>query len=118
MAGHDADLLCDPVRRALYLGRDGRYLPQPVSEDLRRMIRPVLTEILLFAAPFAAYVLFLVATRAGVLHPDSWRWRVVVPLTIVAVIFAIVGFAMLRQHHAHPAGSNYVPPHMENGRVV
>jgi heme/copper-type cytochrome/quinol oxidase subunit 3 len=82
------------------------------------MIRPVLTEILLFVAPFAAYALFLVATRAGVLHPDSWRWRVVVPLTIVAVILMIGGFAMLRQHHAHPAGSNYVPPHVKDGKVI
>lgn len=40
------------------------------------MIRPALTEILLFAAPFAAYALFLFATRAGVLHPDSWNWKV------------------------------------------
>jgi len=82
------------------------------------MIRPILTEILLFVAPFAAYALFLVATRAGVLHPESWNWRVLASLTVVAILLSIGGFAMLRQHHSHPAGSNYVPPHMENGRVV
>ena len=37
------------------------------------MIRPILTEIALFLAPFAAYALFLWATRAGVLDPKSWR---------------------------------------------
>ena len=82
------------------------------------MIRPALTEILLFITPFAAYALFLVATRAGVLDPESWNWRVLSLLTAVAILFMIGGFSMLRQHHSHPAGSNYVPPHMENGRVV
>ncbi len=107
-------LLCDPVRRALYLGRDRRHFPQSVSEDLRRMIRPVLTEIVLFVTPFAAYALFLVATRAGVLHPDSWRWRVLVSLTGVALVLMIGGFVdAARSIHAHPAGSNYVPPHVE-----
>lgn len=82
------------------------------------MIRPILTELLLFAAPFAVYALFLWATRAGVLHPDSWNWRVLISLTVVAMLLSIGGFAMLRQHHAHPAGSNYVPPHMKDGKVV
>jgi predicted small integral membrane protein len=82
------------------------------------MIRPALTEILLFAAPFAAYALFLAATRAGVLDPNSWSWRVVVSLTVVAILLTIGGFAMLRQRNVHPEGTKYVPPHMENGRVV
>jgi hypothetical protein len=82
------------------------------------MIRPALTEILLFAAPFAAYALFLVATRAGVLDPNSWNWRVVAALTAVAILLSVGGLAMLRQRNLHPAGSSYVPPHMENGKVV
>lgn len=82
------------------------------------MIRGVLTEVLLFATPFAAYALFLLATRAGVLHPESWSWRVVMSLTVVAILLSIAGFAMLRQHHAQPAGSNYIPPHMKDGKVV
>ena len=36
------------------------------------MIRPVLTEIALFLAPFVVYAIFLWATRGGVLHPESW----------------------------------------------
>ena len=82
------------------------------------MIRPALTEILLFAAPFAAYALFLVATRAGVLDPNSWNWRVVAALTAVAILLSIGGLAMLRQRNLHPVGSSYVPPHMEDGKVV
>ena len=36
------------------------------------MIRPVLTELALFLAPFIVYAIFLWATQAGVLHPDAW----------------------------------------------
>lgn len=82
------------------------------------MIRPVLTEVLLFAAPFVAYALFLVATRAGVLHPDSWNWRVLAALTAVAILLSVGGLATLRQRNVHPEGSSYVPPHLENGKVV
>ena len=47
--------------------------PPPRSSGTREpMIRPVLTEIALFLAPFVVYAVFLWATRAGVLHPDSW----------------------------------------------
>ena len=35
------------------------------------MIRPVATEIALFLTPFALYAAFLIATRAGVLHPAA-----------------------------------------------
>ena len=82
------------------------------------MIRPALTEILLFVTPFVAYALFLYATRAGVLNPEKWNWRVLASLTAVAILFMIGGFAMLRQQHSHPAGSNYVPPHVKDGTVI
>src|ERR1700719_2554082 len=38
-----------------------------LSRDLRPMIRPVLTEIALFLAPFLIYAVFLWATQEGVL---------------------------------------------------
>ena len=52
------------------------------------MIRPILTELLLFAAPFIAYAVLLWATRAGVLHPDSWPLRTVIGLTAVALLLS------------------------------
>ena len=36
------------------------------------MIRPVLTELVLFVLPFALYVVYLLATKAELLHPESW----------------------------------------------
>ncbi|MDU6492709.1 DUF6111 family protein, partial [Bradyrhizobium sp.] len=36
------------------------------------MIRPVLTEVGIFLIPFAVYIVFLIATRSGLLVPASW----------------------------------------------
>jgi hypothetical protein len=82
------------------------------------MIRPILTEILLFLTPFAVYALFLYATRAGVLHPEAWPPKVLGWLTAAAVLLMIGGFVVLGQMDYQPAGSNYVPPHVEDGKVI
>lgn len=82
------------------------------------MIRPVLTEALLFLAPFAVYAIFLVATRAGVTNPSSWNLRILGVLTGVALLLLIGSFFLLAHHSGHPAGSKYVPPHMEDGKLI
>ena len=41
------------------------------------MIRPVLTEIGIFLIPFAVYALYLVISRAQLLHHTSWPMHVV-----------------------------------------
>lgn len=82
------------------------------------MIRPFLTELLLFLLPFALYAAFLVATRTGVLDTGSWPPRVLITLTICALILMIVSFFFLAHFFGEPAGSNYVPPHMEDGKLV
>jgi hypothetical protein len=82
------------------------------------MIRPVLTELLLFLTPFAVYALFLYATRSGVLHVESWPARTVGWLTTAAVLLMIGGFVVLGQLEHQPAGSTYVPPHVEDGKLI
>ena len=82
------------------------------------MIRPVLTEIALFLAPFLVYAIFLWATRKGVLHPDSWRLRRVAWLLIVALVLTIGSFVVLAQWGGSPLSSTYIPAHMEDGRFV
>ena len=82
------------------------------------MIRPILTELALFIAPFALYALYLLATRAGVLHPESWSWRVLGWLTVAALLSVIAGFVALAQFGGEPARSTYVPAHLENGKLV
>ena len=82
------------------------------------MIRPVFTELALFLAPFAAYAIFLAATRAGVLHPDSWTLPRIGWLVIAALVLMIGSFIVLAQWGGAPPGSTYVPAHTENGKFV
>jgi Family of unknown function (DUF6111) len=82
------------------------------------MIRTIFTEGALFLSPFAAYALFLWATRAGVIDMTSWTPPVLAGLTIVALAAVIVGFVALAQFSGARPGSTYIPAHMENGRLV
>ncbi len=82
------------------------------------MIRPVLTEFALFLAPFAIYAVYLWATQAGVLHPESWPISTLVWLTIAALALVLGSFIVLAQWGGEPPGSAYVPAHIEDGRLV
>jgi quinol-cytochrome oxidoreductase complex cytochrome b subunit len=82
------------------------------------MIRPVLTEIALFLAPFVVYAIFLWATRAGVLDPDAWSVPRLAWLVIAALVLMIGSFVVLAQWGGSPPGSTYVPAHIEDGRFV
>jgi hypothetical protein len=82
------------------------------------MIRPVLTEVALFLAPFIAYAVFLWATRAGVLHPASWTLARLAWLVMSALLLMIGSFVVLAQFGGAPPGSTYVPAHFEDGKFV
>lgn len=82
------------------------------------MIRPIFTEIALFALPFVLYALYLWATRAGVLDLSQWSAPVLAWLTIAALALMAVSFVLLAQFGGAPPGSTYIPAHMENGRFV
>jgi Family of unknown function (DUF6111) len=99
-----------------------RAAPRPradvLARDLRPMIRPVLTEIALFLAPFLIYAVFLWATQEGVLHPNSWSLPRVTWLVIAALVLMIGSFVVLAQWGGSPPGSTYVPAHIEDGQFV
>ena len=82
------------------------------------MIRPVFTEVALFLAPFIVYAVFLWATRAGVLHPDSWTLSRIGWLVIASFVLMIGSFIVLSQWSGSPPGSVYVPAHTEGGKFV
>ena len=82
------------------------------------MIRPVLTELALFLAPFVVYALFLWATRAGVLHPDSWTLPRIGWLLIAALVLMLGSLIVLAEWGGARPGSTYVPAHTENGKLV
>ncbi len=82
------------------------------------MIRPILTELAMFIVPFALYAVFLWATKAGVMNPQSWPLSRVLTLIIVALILMVAAFFYLAEYTGAPVGTNYVPAHMENGKFV
>ena len=82
------------------------------------MIRPILTEIVLFLAPFAGYAIFLLATRAQLFGPDSWPPKVLVALSIAAIVLVFGAFVVLTHFSGAPPGSVYRPAHVEDGKFV
>jgi hypothetical protein len=82
------------------------------------MIRPVLTELVLFLTPFVVYAIFLWATRAKVFDRAAWPPKTVVALAITALVLMVGSFIVLAQFSGAPPGSTYEPAHMENGRFV
>jgi hypothetical protein len=82
------------------------------------MIRPVLTEVALFLAPFIVYAIFLWATRTGVLDPQAWTVPRIAWLVIAALVLMIGSFVLLAHFGGSPPGSTYVPAHVEDGRFV
>jgi len=82
------------------------------------MIRPVFTELALFLAPFVAYAIFLVATKAALLHRSSWPPKVLASLGIAALLLMIGSFIVLSHFSGAPPGATYEPAHMEDGKFV
>src|SRR5205823_1132559 len=87
------------------------------------MIRPVLTELALFLAPFAAYALFLWATRAGVLAAKSWRlptlgWLAAVAFGVMIGRFVPTALPDEVTRRAAAAGFRAVPTGVEHGTVT
>ena len=82
------------------------------------MIRPVLTELALFLAPFVVYASFRWATRAGVLVRAQWPLARVLWLLMAALLLRIGSFVMRAHWGGAPPGATYVPAHVEDGKVV
>jgi heme/copper-type cytochrome/quinol oxidase subunit 3 len=83
------------------------------------MIRPVFTELVLFLLPFAAYAIFLVAARKGVLDLASWPLARLSWLAIAALVLMIGSFVVFATFSGVPPGSTYIPAHTdESGAFV
>lgn len=82
------------------------------------MIRPAFTEIGIFLIPFAAYALFLVATRSGLLAQTSWPVHIVARLVLGSLLLVIVSLILLAHFSGASPNSTYIPAHIENGKFV
>ena len=82
------------------------------------MIRPVLTEVGIFLIPFAAYAMFLIATRSGVMAASSWPAHLLAKLVLGSLLLVVVSFVLLAHFSGAPPESTYIPAHIENGKFV
>lgn len=82
------------------------------------MIRPALTEIGIFLIPFAAYALFLLVTRSGLLIPASWPIHLLARLLLGSLLLVIASFVLLADFSGAPPNSIYIPAHLVDGRLV
>lgn len=81
------------------------------------MARTILVELALFLTPFVIYGAVLLATRGSVL-PEHWSLTALSAVVVVALALAIGGLVLFERERSAPAGSRYVPAHMENGVFV
>lgn len=80
------------------------------------MARIAFFEIVAFLLPFAAWLAWrLLVTRAGKLL-ESAPWFA---LTVAGLLLVCAGFVLLVViEPGAPPGTTYVPPHLEDGRLV
>jgi uncharacterized protein DUF6111 len=82
------------------------------------MIRPVLAELAFFLAPFALYAAFLWFSKTSMLDREDWTPKILMTLTIVALLTVIISFVLLGHFTGAPIGSTYEPAHVENGKLI
>lgn len=80
------------------------------------MLRRLVEEIGLFLIPFGVFFLFLLLAGRNPLRREQWDGRMLrlVGIGIGVVIVSLVADGLFSTREA----GGYVPPHMENGRLV
>ena len=80
------------------------------------MTRAIIQELLLFLLPFIAFAAYLLIRRRNPLAWSSWSaqsvWLTIAGLAIVVVSLLTAGLVAPRHT------GDFVPTHLENGRVV
>ncbi len=63
-------------------------------------------------------MLFLLATRSGLMVPTSWPLHVIAKLLVGSLLLVVVSFVLLAQFSGASPNSTYIPAHIENGKFV
>lgn len=80
------------------------------------MIRIILTRLALFLLPFALYglYLFLLRWRPDIARPQTpWTGLFIAGLSLVVMSFVVLGLT-----EGESIEGVYIPPHVENGKIV
>jgi hypothetical protein len=81
------------------------------------MLRVLLEPALLFAVPFAAYILYMTVRRRYPFAVEAWSHSRVASLALAGLAVAVVGMILLGAF-AHRERGAYVPARIENGQLV
>ncbi|MBV8847994.1 MAG: hypothetical protein JOZ16_00230 [Methylobacteriaceae bacterium] len=81
------------------------------------MFRVLLEPALLFALPFAVYVLYMSARQRYPFAVEAWSHSRLATLALAGLAVAVAGVILLGLFAPRERGA-YVPAHVENGRLL
>lgn len=82
------------------------------------MARTILTELLLFIAPFAIYAIVLGATRRDARDSEHWPASIVGWLAIAGSALMVAGLVYFAHFGGAPPTGTYEPARYEDGKLV
>ena len=82
------------------------------------MGRLVLLHLCLFLLPFAIYAGYLAAVHRRIVDPELWTRGTNFRLVVCGLVMVIGGFVGLATFTGGDPEGTYVPPRVEDGRVV
>ena len=82
------------------------------------MLRTFAFEIVLFVLPFLGYMLWLLIRRGDAFDPRAWGGKPIAILLTTSLLTMLLGLALFGHFRGAPAGSVYIPAHLENGKFV
>ena len=80
------------------------------------MLRRAIEEFGLFLIPFALFLLYLLLRGRNPLRLGHWSAHSV--RLVLAGLFVVIASLLYEGFFSDRSESGYVPPHMENGRLV
>jgi Family of unknown function (DUF6111) len=81
------------------------------------MLRVLLEPALLFALPFAVYIFYMSVRQRYPFAVEAWSHSRIASLALAGLAVAVAGVILLGVFAPREQGA-YVPPHVENGRLV
>ena len=81
------------------------------------MLRAALEPIAFFLTPFAVFAIYLVLRTRYPLAVEHWPRSRVAALTLVGLVVAALGMALLASFAPRGQGT-YVPARIENGKLI
>jgi hypothetical protein len=82
------------------------------------MIRIALSYGLPFLLPFGAYFVYVALTKRAEAKGIRWQEAPWVWLAIVGLVFVIISFIATGLLTGNDPSGTYVPPHVEDGKIV